>query len=198
MRLSRYGTLLIETLEQIRVPENPLDSIINAFGPERVAEVTGRSRRFVQVRDDEGNLNVVEEKRGRNAAMADAASFQSDKKDILVFSEAGGTGYSFHADNTAQNQRKRIHYILQPGWRADKAVQGFGRTHRTNQAHEPHYVLPTTNLKAQKRFVSSIARRLDQLGALTRGQREATSQGLFTASDNLESEYASTALKNLV
>ncbi len=188
---------LIETLEQIRVPENPLDSIINAFGPDRVGEVTGRKRRFVQVRDDEGNLKVVEEKRGKNVAMADAASFQSDKKDILVFSEAGGTGYSFHADNTAQNQRKRIHYILQPGWRADKAVQGFGRTHRTNQAQDPHYVLPTTNLKAQKRFVSSIARRLDQLGALTRGQREATSQGLFTASDNLESEYAGTALRNL-
>jgi antirestriction protein ArdC/phage/plasmid primase-like uncharacterized protein/predicted ABC-type ATPase/proteasome lid subunit RPN8/RPN11/predicted RNA methylase len=188
---------LIGTLEQVRVPENPLDSIINAFGADRVAEVTGRKRRFVQVRDEEGNLKVIEQKRGKNAAMADAASFQSDKKDILVFSEAGGTGYSFHADNTAQNQRKRIHYILQPGWRADKAVQGFGRTHRTNQAQEPHYVLPTTNLKAQKRFVSSIARRLDQLGALTRGQREATSQGLFTASDNLESEYAGTALRNL-
>ena len=105
-------------------------------------------------------------------------------------------GIQFHADNTAENQRKRIHYILQPGWQADKAVQGFGRTHRTNQAQEPHYVLPTTNLKAQKRFVSSIARRLDQLGALTRGQREATSQGIFTASDNLESEYASMALNN--
>ncbi|CCE25800.1 strawberry notch-like NTP hydrolase domain-containing protein [Methylotuvimicrobium alcaliphilum] len=187
---------LLETLHQIRVPENPLDSIINAFGSDTVAEVTGRSRRFVQVRDEEGNLRVVEEKRGKNASRADAEAFQNNKKDILVFSGAGGTGYSFHADNTAENQRKRIHYILQPGWRADSAVQGFGRTHRTNQAQEPHYVLPTTNLKAQKRFVSSIARRLDQLGALTRGQREATGQGMFTASDNLESEYASTALKN--
>jgi antirestriction protein ArdC/phage/plasmid primase-like uncharacterized protein/predicted RNA methylase len=187
---------LLETLQQIRVPENPLDSIINAFGSDKVAEVTGRSRRFVQVRDDEGNLRVVEEKRGKNSSRADAEAFQNNKKDILVFSGAGGTGYSFHADNTAENQRKRVHYILQPGWRADSAVQGFGRTHRTNQAQEPHYVLPTTNLKAQKRFVSSIARRLDQLGALTRGQREATSQGMFTASDNLESEYASTALKN--
>ena len=188
---------LLETLQQIRVPENPLDSIINTFGPDRVAEVTGRSRRFVQTRDDEGNLKIVEEKRGKNSSRADAEAFQNDKKDILIFSGAGGTGYSFHADNTAENQRKRIHYILQPGWQADKAVQGFGRTHRTNQAQEPHYVLPTTNLKAQKRFVSSIARRLDQLGALTRGQREATSQGIFTASDNLESEHASTALKNL-
>lgn len=187
---------LLDTLHQIRVPENPLDSIINAFGSDRVAEVTGRGRRFVQTRDDEGNLKVVEEKRGKHSSRADAEAFQADKKDILIFSGAGGTGYSFHADNTAENQRKRIHYILQPGWRADAAVQGFGRTHRTNQAQEPHYVLPTTNLKAQKRFVSSIARRLDQLGALTRGQREATSQGMFTASDNLESQYASTALNN--
>jgi hypothetical protein len=46
------------------------------------------------------------------------------------------------------------------------------------------------DLAAQKRFVSSIARRLDQLGALTRGQRQTTSQCLFTASDNLESPYA--------
>lgn len=187
---------LLETLQQIRVPENPLDSIINAFGSDIVAEVTGRSRRFVQTRDEEGNLKVVEEKRGKHSSRADAEAFQNDKKKILVFSGAGGTGYSFHADNTAENQRKRIHYILQPGWRADAAVQGFGRTHRTNQANEPHYVLPTTNLKAQKRFVSSIARRLDQLGALTRGQREATSQGMFTAADNLESQYATTALNN--
>jgi len=187
---------LLENLQNIRVPENPLDSIINAFGSEMVAEVTGRSRRFVQVRDDDGEYRIREEKRGKNSSRHDAEAFQANKKDILVFSGAGGTGYSFHADNTAENKRKRIHYILQPGWRADSAVQGFGRTHRTNQAVEPHYVLPTTNLKAQKRFISSIARRLDQLGALTRGQREATSQGMFTASDNLESEYARTALKN--
>ena len=67
------------------------------------------------------------QKRGKNSSVADAEAFQANKKDILIFSGAGGTGYSFHADNTAQNQRKRIHYILQPGWQADKAVQGFGR-----------------------------------------------------------------------
>ena len=188
---------LLETLAQIRVPENPLDSIINAFGAEQVAEITGRGRRFVQRRDEEGNLRVVEERRGRNASRVDAEAFQADRKSVLVFSGAGGTGYSFHADNTAENRRRRIHYILQPGWSAPGAVQGFGRTHRTNQASSPHYVLPTTDLAAQKRFVSSIARRLDQLGALTRGQRQTTSQGLFTAADNLESGYADTALTNL-
>ncbi len=188
---------LLKTLAQIRVPDNPLDSLVNAFGAERVAEVTGRGRRFVEVRDEEGHLRVVEERRGKNASRVDAELFQADQKSVLVFSGAGGTGYSFHADNTAENRRRRIHYILQPGWSAPAAVQGFGRTHRTNQATAPHYVLPTTDLAAQKRFVSSIARRLDQLGALTRGQRQATSQGLFTAADNLESEYAGTALINL-
>jgi len=188
---------LLDTLDVIRVPENPLDSIINSFGTEQVAEVTGRSRRFVQTRDDDGNLHVVEEKRGKNSSRRDAELFQADQKRVLIFSGAGGTGYSFHADNTAENQRRRIHYILQPGWSAQGAVQGFGRTHRTNQASAPHYVLPTTDLMAQKRFISSIARRLDQLGALTRGQRQATSQGLFTAADNLESPYARIGLQNL-
>lgn len=187
---------LLADLEHIRVPENPLDSILNAFGVNRVAEITGRGRRFIQTRDDDGQLKVTEEKRGKNSARVDAEAFQGNKKDILIFSGAGGTGYSFHADKSSENQRRRIHYILQPGWRADGAVQGFGRTHRTNEANEPHYVLPTTNLKAQKRFVSSIARRLDQLGALTRGQREATSQGMFSAADNLESEYAKIGLQN--
>lgn len=187
---------LLENLQLIRVPENPIDSIINVFGANKVAEVTGRNRRFVQTRDDDGNLKVIEEKRGKYSSRADAEAFQANKKDILIFSGAGGTGYSFHADNTAENRRRRVHYILQPGFRADAAVQGFGRSHRTNQANAPHYVLPTTNLKAQKRFISSIARRLDQLGALTKGQRETTSQGIFSASDNLESQYAVIALSN--
>ncbi len=188
---------LVVTLNEIRVPDNPIDSILNAFGADAVAEVTGRSRRFILERNDKGDLEPVEQKRSPAAAAADADAFMDDKKRILVFSDAGGTGYSFHADLTRANQRKRIHYLIQPGWRADKAIQGMGRTHRTNEASPPHYVLPTTNLEAQRRFISSIARRLDQLGALTKGQRQTGSQGLFDASDNLESDYARRALHTL-
>jgi len=186
---------LVQTLVAIRVPDNPIDTILNAFGPEMVAEVTGRSRRFILERNAEGDVKPVEQKRPPSAAVADAESFMDGKKMVLVFSDAGGTGYSFHADLTRPNQRKRIHYLIQPGWRAEKAVQGLGRSHRTNEASQPHYVLPTTNLEAQRRFISSIARRLDQLGALTKGQRQTGSQGLFSASDNLESEYARRALR---
>lgn len=189
---------LLENLTQIAssqaIPGNPIDLIVEAFGSDMVAEITGRKRRFVRQRSAEGDYKIVEQKRGKAAIDADSIGFMDGKKRVLIFSDAGGTGFSFHADNSKKNRQPRSHYLVQPGWRADKAVQGFGRTHRTNQAQPPQYRLVTTDLKAQKRFISSIARRLDQLGALTKGERKAGAQGLFTAADNLESQYARTAL----
>ena len=52
-----------------------------------------------------------------------------------------------------------------------------------------------TNVKGEKRFLSTIARRLDTLGAITRGQRQTGGQGMFRAEDNLESPYARAALR---
>lgn len=186
---------LIEDLKQIKVPDGPLEIVLNHFGVERVAEVTGRSQRVVRLPDGKGDVKATLESRGSSAARADADAFMADKKPILVFSDAGGTGFSFHADLTKPNQRKRKHYLIQPGWRADKAVQGFGRTHRTNQKSAPHYYLASTNIPAQKRFLSAIARRLDQLGALTKGQRDTANQGMFSEKDNLESKYATQAVR---
>ncbi|MBN8134002.1 strawberry notch C-terminal domain-containing protein, partial [Vibrio vulnificus] len=51
-----------------------------------------------------------------------------------------------------------------------------------------------TNCKGELRFTSTIARRLDSLGALTRGQRQTGGQNLFDPADNLESPYAKAAL----
>lgn len=181
---------LLDQLSSLRVPDSPLDFIINHFGQKAVSEVTGRSRRLV--RDEEGNL--VPERRSRAKAQVDIQRFMEGKTRILIFSDAGGTGASYHASLKAQNQQRRSHYVLQPGWRADNALQGMGRSHRSNQSFAPIYTLVHTDLKGQKRFVSSIARRLDQLGALTRGQRQAGSTGLFNAGDNLEGQEAADAL----
>ena len=73
------------------------------------------------------------------------------------------------------------------------SLQGFGRTHRSNQASAPIFRLVTTNVMGQRRFTSTIARRLDQLGALTQGQRKAGS-GVFGEKDNLENPIAEEAL----
>lgn len=171
-----------------------IDMVLDHFGTKKVAEITGRTVRIVKGKD--GKLE--KESRGKSHNAADIKAFQAGQKKILVFSEAGGTGASYHADLSKKNQEKRQHYLLQAGWRADVAIQGLGRTHRSNQAQAPSYVLVHTNLKGQKRFISTIARRLAQLGAITKGQRQAVTGGeesaLFTAADNLESTEARQAL----
>jgi len=184
---------LLTELGQLPVPDGALDQLINHFGPDKVAEVTGRNARLV--RGPDGKLR--EEKRGSTANASEAADFMADRKKILVFSEAGGTGASYHSSRNAKNQRRRYHYLLQPGWRADKAIQGLGRTHRSNQENAPVDILVSTEVPGHKRFVSTIARRMAQSGALTKGQRSAAGQGMFTESDNLESPLAAQALSAL-
>lgn len=200
---------LLLDLGSLRVPDGPLEILINHYGPEAVAEVTGRKQRVVNKADETGKMKKVVEKRGSDANVAEANSFQSGKKKILIFSQAGGTGRSYHDDRTADrvdesgrlgiggNGARRSHYLVQAGWRADTAVQGFGRTHRTNQWTAPIFHLVTTDLEGQKRFISSIARRLGQLGALTRGERRTGDQGMFGLQDNLESDEAKAGLTQL-
>lgn len=186
---------LIQQIDEMLVlPEAPIDMIINRFGPDNVAEVTGRTKRIVKRRDDNGQMVRVEESWSETKALNDVKEFQNDEKQVLIFSQAGGTGASFHADRNAKNQRQRMHYVLQAGWRADVAVQGFGRTHRSNQKQPPVFKLVKTNVKAQRRFLSSIARRLEQLGALTKGQRDTGGGGVLDGSFNLEGEYAKQGL----
>ncbi|MBX9864156.1 MAG: strawberry notch family protein [Hyphomicrobium sp.] len=183
---------LIETLACLPPVPGALDQIVQRFGTDIVAEVTGRSRRIVRKSE-----RLAVENRAASANLAETSAFMDDQKRILIFSDAGGTGRSYHADLSGRNQRLRVHYLLEPGWKADAAIQGLGRTNRTNQAQPPLFRPIATNVKAEKRFLSTIARRLDTLGAITRGQRQTGGQGLFRPEDNLESHYARDALRQL-
>ena len=167
-----------------------LDSLIHHFGPNRIAEITGRSRRVV-IREG----RMILERRSSSSAKTETDDFMGGRKDILVFSQAGGTGRSYHADRACANHKQRRHYLVEAGWRADNAIQGIGRTHRSNQVSVPCFRPVTTNIKGEKRFLSTIARRLDSLGALTKGERRSAGNGLFKAEDNLENEYARRALQ---
>lgn len=193
---ARRRDALIEKLAALPPVPGALDQIVQRFGTDLVAEVTGRSRRIV--RKGEGHAaRLVVETRAGSANLAETAAFMDDQKRILIFSDAGGTGRSYHADLGAKNQRLRVHYLLEPGWKADAAIQGLGRTNRTNQAQPPLFRPVASDVKAEKRFLSTIARRLDTLGAITRGQRQTGGQGLFRPEDNLESPYARDALRQL-
>ena len=207
---------LIEKLAALPPVPTALDQIVQHFTHEAVAEVTGRSRRVLRIFDARSTEPVPSSSRGSGQApgerlalrsrpasanLAETAAFMDGAKRILVFSMAGGTGRSYHADLSCANTERRVHYLLEPGWRADQAIQGLGRTHRTHQASAPLFRPVTTDVKGERRFIATIARRLDSLGAITRGQRDSqTAMGgsdaaLFRESDNLESAYAKAALR---
>ncbi len=191
---------LIEKLAALPPVPTALDQVVQHFGHEAVAEVTGRSRRILRIADGKGERLSLRS-RPASANLAETAAFMDGEKRILAFSMAGGTGRSYHADLSCANIERRIHYLLEPGWRADQAIQGLGRTHRTHQASAPLFRPVTTDVKGERRFIATIARRLDSLGAITRGQRDSqTAMGgsdaaLFRESDNLESDYAKAALR---
>ncbi|MBE8991316.1 strawberry notch family protein [Nostoc sp. LEGE 12450] len=184
---------LVDKLASLDPIPGALEQLLWHFGNKQVAEVTGRSKRVLK--DEAGRLFV--DSRGSGANIAETNAFMAGDKQILIFSDAGGTGRSYHADLNAVNRRRRSHYLLEAGWRADNAIQGVGRTHRTNQASAPVFRPVTTNVRGERRFISTIARRLDSLGALTRGQRQTGGNGMFDAKDNLESNYAEYALYEL-
>ncbi len=122
---------LIEKLASLTPVHGALDQIVQRFGTDIVAEVTGRSRRIIRKRGDDGVDRLVVENRAGSANRGETQAFMDDVKRILVFSDAGGTGRSYHAELSAKNRRLRVHYLLEAGWKADAAIQGSAvQTHR--------------------------------------------------------------------
>ena len=99
--------------------------------------MTGRSRRVLRITDAKGERLALRS-RPASANLAETAAFMDGTKRILVFSMAGGTGRSYHADLSCENTERRIHYLLEPGWRADQAIQGLGRTSQVPTAPSFH------------------------------------------------------------
>lgn len=189
---------LLDRTALLKAPSSPIGMILDTFGAEKVAEITGRTQRVVQKEQEDGSMKAVLEKNRSDAKRKlEAQEFQDGKRRVLVFSDAGGTGFSYHASRRAKNQQRRLHYLVQAGWRADAAMQGFGRTHRSDQAQAPEYVLPSTNIRGHQRFISTIARRLSELGALTGGERKSAGGEMFDETSNLENNYAEDGVEAL-
>lgn len=49
------------------------------------------------------------------ANIAETNAFMAGEKQILIFSDVGGTGCSYHADLNTVNRRRRSHYLLEAG-----------------------------------------------------------------------------------
>ena len=192
---------LVEKLASMPPIGAALDQLLHHFGHDDVAEVTGRSRRVLRISDDGRGDRLAVRNRPASANLNETQAFMDGKKRTLVFSGAGNTGRSYHADLACANTKRRRHYLLEAGWQANQAIQGLGRTHRTRQKSAPLFSPVTTNVKGERRFTSTIARRIHSLGAITRGQKDSQSgmgddnAALFREADNFESEYAKAALR---
>lgn len=187
---------LLDRLATLSLPEHPLDQLINHFGAENVAEMTGRKNRLVKLSNGEfayrprGIAGVPQ----RQTNLHELQNFQGKRKRIAIMSEVAATGDSFHSDKRAVNQQRREHIAAELKWSADKQLQDFGRSNRCNQASPPIYTLVYTELGGEIRFSTSIARRLASTGALNKGDRRANQIGGLERF-NLESKEGRAALK---
>lgn len=181
---------MLEQLADINVPANPFDEIVNHFGPNKVAEISGRKKRI------EGDKFVNRKIKGvpnRRLNEHETAAFQNGSKRVAVISGAASTGISLHADKRAKNKQRRAFYAMQLSWSADKQMQAFGRVHRSFQASAPEIKLAKTNLKGQERLANAVSQRLASLGALSKGGRETLGGSLFAVED-ITDEYGQAAL----
>lgn len=199
--LERVERLKQDLLAKVRalgreLPVNTLDELIDRLGgPERVAEMTGRKGRVVSRPDG----TVAFESRAEQGLSIDHVNlrekqrFMSGEKLVAIISEASSSGVSLQADRRVLNQRRRVHMTLELPWSADRAIQQFGRTHRSNQVSAPEYIFLISELAGERRFASIVAKRLESLGALTHGDRRAT-ESRDLSKYNFENKYGARAL----
>nr|BAJ08249.1 strawberry notch homologue 1 [Danio rerio] len=190
---------LLEKLELLAedLPPNTLDQLIDELGgPDNVAEMTGRKGRVVS--NDDGSISY--ESRSELDVpveilnLTEKQTFMDGDKNIAIISEAASSGISLQADRRVKNQRRRVHMTLELPWSADRAIQQFGRTHRSNQVTAPEYVFLISELAGEQRFASIVAQRLESLGALTHGDRRAT-ETRDLSRFNFDNKYGRNALE---
>ncbi|KAK9499331.1 hypothetical protein O3M35_002384 [Rhynocoris fuscipes] len=197
-KLAAIRKELLKKIEKLGkcLPPNALDELIDELGgPDNVAEMTGRKGRVVH---NDGSFKY--ETRSVNDVpleilnLREKQRFMDGEKDVAIISEAASSGISLHSDKRAINKRCRVHITLELPWSADRAIQQFGRTHRSNQSNAPEYVLLISELGGERRFASVVAKRLESLGALTQGDRRAT-EARDLSKYNIDNNYGRAAVE---
>jgi len=192
---------LLRKIEELGqdLPANSLDELIDELGgPSLVSEMTGRKGRVV-MDDKTGEFRYESRCTDESVSLellncTEKDRFMRGEKYVAIISEAASSGISLQADRRVKNKKRRVHMTLELPWSADRAIQQFGRTHRSNQVSAPEYILLMSDLAGEYRFASIVAKRLESLGALTHGDRRAT-ESRDLSRFNIDTKYGRVALE---
>lgn len=171
--LEARAHLLDRMREEAPALRDPLKTIEKALGKGKVVFITGKQ--------------TAKEKK------AAIERFQTGQAQYIVISGAGKRGINLHHTHIAEHfghaAGRRALIIADTQWDAPGTLQELGRVDRASQISAPRILIPHLGLSSQRKFLGTIANRMAQIGATSRGQEGATgAEGLseFTMGGRLD------------
>jgi len=135
---------------------SPLEEIKAAFGDENVADLSGQVDADI-----------------RKKYMDD---FQNGVRKIAIMSPASSTGINLHHVTwieKAPGRGRRAIIMMDYKWNAEDFKQGvLGRADRSGQLSTPKIFMQTLGMAAERKFISTLANRLKDVGAIAKGAAE--------------------------
>lgn len=149
---------LMDAWREFRTVRSTVDVVRDAFGKANVAVITGDQ--------------TVKERR------ANRDDFQAGRKTVALISGAGKTGISLHhtvLTDKGPAKGRRILIVSDYEWSAQQFKQELGRVDRAGQITAPKIMALSTGGAGEKKFLSTIANRMRNLGAMSKGSAESAS-----------------------
>lgn len=152
------------------MPISPIDFIKNRIQQAgySIDEITGRNTEIVTTPDGKAT-SVPRKKRDRRVVLDD---FNNGRLDAILVNKSGSTGTSAHTDPKFRDQRRRVMIVGQAAPDINDFMQMLGRIMRFGQTSLPRYVVLSSSLAAENRFMVLLRRKMASLNANTSADTE--------------------------
>ena len=152
------------------MPISPIDFIKNRIQQAgySIDEITGRNTEIVTTPEGKAT-SVPRKKRDRRVVLDD---FNNGRLDAILVNKSGSTGTSAHTDPKFKDQRRRVMIVGQAAPDINDFMQMLGRIMRFGQTSLPRYVVLSSSLAAENRFMVLLRRKMSSLNANTSADTE--------------------------
>jgi hypothetical protein len=160
----------IEGVDFGDMPISPIDFIKNRIQQAgySIDEITGRNTEVVTTPDGKATP-TSRKKRDRRVVLDD---FNNGRLDAILVNKSGSTGTSAHTDPKFKDQRRRVMVVGQAAPDINDFMQMLGRIMRFGQTSLPRYVVLSSSLAAENRFMVLLRRKMASLNANTSADTE--------------------------